>query len=565
MSRRRLGMPPHEAAVVAGMLIVAVAVCDLWLAVHLAAWSDHVAVPHENPVALAGALARHRVRWSAAATAWLGAEVGGAAGLVVVGLAVLPRRRAHHQTDRRARLLVASPEALARYTDPSAGPAPEAGPGPLIGRDVVSGREVRATWEDVAVTIAGARMGKTTGWVVPAVLGAPGAVFATSNKRDVVDMTRGPRESPGTAIWLYDPQAICGGEPTWWWNPLDMAHDIAGARTLAGIFATATRAPGAHTDAYFDPEGQELLAALLLAAALAGRPITDVYRWLADPTNDEVVGHLRHADHALAATGVRGVLALPEKQRAGIYGTARQMIAFMADPHLARWATESDGDRPRLVTAEFVAGRGTLYALSMEGPGSAGPLTAALTAAVLRAAEAHAARSPRGRLPTPLVCVLDEVANVCRWKELPDLYSHYGSRGIVLLSFLQSWSQGVECWGREAMAKLWGAANLRVYGGGVTETEFLESLSRLLGEVDLPTRSVSDSRWGRQVSASMRKERVFDPDALQALPARRAVVLLSGTRPVVVAVTPCFESGTAEAVAASVARFGEGARSEAAA
>ena len=29
----------------------------------------------------------------------------------------------------------------------------------------------------------------------------------------------------------------------------------------------------------------------------------------------------------------------------------------------------------------------------------------------------------------------------------PNLYSHYGSRGIVLMTILQSWSQGVEVWG----------------------------------------------------------------------------------------------------------------------
>ena len=54
-----------------------------------------------------------------------------------------------------------------------------------------------------------------------------------------------------------------------------------------------------------------------------------------------------------------------------------------------------------------------------------------------------------------MVGVLDEAANVCRWRELPNLYSHYGSRGIVLMTILQSWSQGVEVWGRDGMRKLW--------------------------------------------------------------------------------------------------------------
>ena len=60
-------------------------------------------------------------------------------------------------------------------------------------------------------------------------------------------------------------------------------------------------------------------------------------------------------------------------------------------------------------------GSGTLYSLSKEGKGSAGALVAGLTVAVTDAAEEFARRSPGGRMPVPLVVVLDEAANVCRW------------------------------------------------------------------------------------------------------------------------------------------------------
>ena len=39
----------------------------------------------------------------------------------------------------------------------------------------------------------------------------------------------------------------------------------------------------------------------------------------------------------------------------------------------------------------------------------------------------------------------------------------------VLMTILQSWSQGVEVWGRDGMRKLWSAPNIKVYGGGVAE------------------------------------------------------------------------------------------------
>src|SRR3954452_8863836 len=90
--------------------------------------------------------------------------------------------------------------------------------------------------------------------------------------------------------------------------------------------------------------------------------------------------------------------------------------------------------------------------------GQAAPIVTALTVAVTEAAERLSERSRLGRLPIPMVLVLDEAANVCRWTELPNLYSHFGSRGIVVLTMLQSWAQGTEVWGREGMIKLWAAA-----------------------------------------------------------------------------------------------------------
>jgi type IV secretory pathway TraG/TraD family ATPase VirD4 len=200
----------------------------------------------------------------------------------------------------------------------------------------------------------------------------------------------------------------------------------------------------------------------------------------------------------------------------------------------------------------FVRGAGTLYSLSKEGRGSAGPLVTALTVAVTEAAEDLAKRSPGGRLRVPMVCVLDEAANVCRWRELPNLYSHYGSRGIVMLTILQSWSQGVEVWGRDGMTKLWSAANMRTYGGGVAEADFLENLSRTIGDVDLEQHSTSHGRGGRTTNRSTRRERVLDVADLAALPKGRVIVVASGARPVLARTLPWMDGPHADAVRASI-------------
>src|SRR4051794_2816594 len=75
-------------------------------------------------------------------------------------------------------------------------------------------------------------------------------------------------------------------------------------------------------------------------------------------------------------------------------------------------------------------------------------------------------------------------ANVCRWRDLPDLYSHYSSRGIVLVSYAQSWAQLAQAFGEHGAEELWSSSNVRVYAGGVSDTKFLRRLSELVGDYD---------------------------------------------------------------------------------
>ena len=410
------------------------------------------------------------------------------------------------------------------------------------------------TWEDMHIDIWGPRTGKTTSRAVPAILDAPGGVLVTSNKRDVVDATRDVRAEAGP-VWVFDPQGIALENPSWWWNPLSYVTDEVKAAKLADHFASGSRDPGAKTDAYFDPAGQDLLAGLLLAAALDARPITDVYTWLTRPTEEEPIDILRRHGYDLTADQVRGVITAPEKQRGGIYGTAQQMASCLTNRQVAAWVNPQEPSdlRPQFDPAAFVRDGGTLYSLSKEGRGTAGPLVTALTVAVVEAAEELAAGSAGGRLSVPLLGVLDEAANVCRWRELPNLYSHYGSRGIVLMTILQSWSQGVDVWGESGMRKLWSASNVKVYGGGVSEDAFLESLSKLIGDYDRQASSVSSGRGGRSVNQQLHRERILDVADLAAMPKGRAVVLSSGNRPTLIRTQPWMTGPHAEKVKASIA------------
>lgn len=411
-----------------------------------------------------------------------------------------------------------------------------------------AGPALFASWEDMHVDIWGPRTGKTTSRAIPAIMAAPGAIIATTNKRDLVDVTKVYRQTLGR-VWVFDPQQIAGNsEPSWFWNPLSYCVNETKAAELAGHFAAGSREAGAKTDAYFDPAGQDLLAGLLLAAALDNRPIDQVYKWLTNPVDDEPVDILRaHPKYQLIAAGVDGVIQAPDKQRGGIYGTALQMAACLRNPETLKWVTPGAG-KTEFDAKTFIKGKNTLFSLSKEGKGTAGPLVTALTVAVIEAAETLATNSPGGRLPVPLLGVLDEAANVCRWAELPNLYSHYGSRGICLMTILQSWAQGVEVWGEGGMKKLWSAANIRVFGGNVAEAGFLEDLSKLIGDYEHITASESYNAGKRSTSRQVGTKRIMDVATLTALPFGRMIIFPSGIRPILARTTPWFKSPIAKLI-----------------
>lgn len=512
-----------------------------------------------DPFSLLFGLLGGKLDWPGAAGWWV---LGGMLTVflalgVLVALVVHRIRRGRSRVDRaatymgRGRDVEALSRKSAQATAKRLGVADS--PGVPIGRTVTGAHPLYGSWEDMHIDIWGPRTGKTTSRAVPAILDAPGAVLVTSNKRDVVDATRDVRAKAGP-VWVFDPQAIALEEPSWWWNPLSYVTDEVKAAKLAEHFAAGSRDPGAKTDAYFDPAGQDLLAGLLLAAALDNRAITDVYTWLTRPMDDTAVDILRAHDFTLTADQVAGVVDAPEKQRGGVFGTAQQMASCLTNRQVAAWVTPRGAadTRPHFDPAGFVRDGGTLYSLSKEGRGTAGPLVTALTVAVVEAAEELAAHSAGGRLSTPLVGVLDEAANVCRWRELPNLYSHYGSRGIVLMTILQSWSQGVEVWGESGMKKLWSASNVKVYGGGVSEAAFLEDLSRTIGDYDRLATSSSYGRDQRTVSQQLHRERILDVADLAAMPKGRAVVVASGSRPTLIRTQPWMTGPHADEVRASI-------------
>ncbi|MFC8043051.1 type IV secretory system conjugative DNA transfer family protein [Nocardia sp. NPDC057353] len=436
-------------------------------------------------------------------------------------------------------------------------------PGVPIGIGVADGVMLYGSYEDLHLDIWGPRQGKSTSRVIPAILTAIGPVLATSNKRDVVDATRDVRQLKGSPTFVFDPQNVAGEEPTWFWDPLkwvDAAHEGCEMRAarLAGHFADGDDGEDAKGDAFFDPEAEDLLAGLFLAAAVGDgpgnpRPITQIWEWVTNPLDTEPIELLRQARHHFTASGLSSQYNADPRTKSGIFGTAKKMVRCLKLSNVHPWVSRGD-DRREFDELEFLERNGTLYSLSLEGRGSASPLVSALTEAVIDVAMRKASRSRGGRLPIPLLAVLDEAANVVRWKDLPKQYSHFGSRGIVVMTVLQSWAQGVRCWGQAGMNALWAAANIKVLGSGVDDTNFLRERSEAIGSHDAISQSVSESSGGKSYSRSLGSSTTLSVQALAQLPRGRIVVFASGAPPVLVRTVPWWEGEYAAEVKNSISQ-----------
>ncbi|WP_329151262.1 TraM recognition domain-containing protein (plasmid) [Streptomyces niveus] len=418
--------------------------------------------------------------------------------------------------------------------------------GLLLGNvDAARGHELRASWEDVVLAIMAPRAGKSTSIAVPALLRAPGAAMLTSNKPDVFAVTRSRRLAVGT-VWLLDPQSITHSERSMWWNMLGSAQSIEGAGRLASHFIAATTDEKSRGD-FWMGAAKNLLTGLFHAAAVSGGSVSDVLAWLSTPSDRGPVNALKAAGKDALAHQLASTVAGAADTRDGIYETARQCVSCLLDPETLAWVTPDPASR-EFRPHDFVRSRDTLYLLSKDGGGSAAGVIAAAADAVLRAGMVAAERAG-GRLDAPLVPVLDEAANVCRIEDLPDLYSHLGSRGIIPITILQSYRQGVRVWGEAGMDALWSAATIKLLGSGLDDADFADKVSRLMGEHKVAETSVSHGSTGRSVSTSRRRERVMDVGELRALPKGRALLLATGVRVAMIRLRPWYQESDAAELA----------------
>ncbi|MEU8952270.1 TraM recognition domain-containing protein [Streptomyces sp. NPDC048489] len=425
--------------------------------------------------------------------------------------------------------------------------------GNLLGDLAPNGPELRSSFEDVELDLMAPRAGKSTGIAIPRVLRARGAVLLTSNKSDVFSVTRAERAMIGR-VWTFDPQGIAHAPREMWWDMLADCTTIEGARRLAGHFVASVNDDSSKKD-FWISAAQNTLTALFHAAAGANAPLTDLLAWLADPADPTPIDLLRDINMTALAEQLQGTVRGAVETRDGIYETARQCVSCLLDPEILAWVTP-DPNVPEFRPHEHVLTRDTLYLLSKDGGGSAAGVIAGLADGTMRAG-VMAAERMGGRLDPPMTAVLDEAANVCRISDLPDLYSHLGSRGINVVTLLQSYRQGSRVWGEAGMDALWSAATIKLLGAGLDDADFVDKVSKLVGQQDVKTSSTSHSKDGRTRSVSYRLDPILPPDRIRALPKGTALLLATGVRPALIRLRPWYKEPGASAISAAAAKEAE--------
>lgn len=413
---------------------------------------------------------------------------------------------------------------------------------------------------------------KTVKYVVPTILTWPDAVFVTSTKNDIVDLTMYHRAyTLNRPIYIFDPTGEWPADQSRFlcaWSPLMEIDDFADADKVAQWLSEAAM-ENAEMDAtvlYFVNLTQIALGPMLWIARKTNRNMQDVAEWVGYQRFEEIENLFDEyerttrdpaakSDLAMARRGLSATQKRGSKTLAGIFANADVILKAFASPQMApttdirfdmNGRPYSPYGRMVLDIGHVLDTGGTIYAISDEEEQQLlRPVFQSVAQSYLRACRKRQRRQGAGPLPNPPLLLLEEAANVAPLPTLDKMAATYRGFGIVIMSIWQDEAQVSTLYGSRAATVL-GNHTTRVYLAGSSDDRTLDRLSRLIGDQSVAQRSIGYAdRHGvdRTITVKEGAEdiRLAPIEYLRTMPKDEAVVLSSNLPPMKVTATPWFQ------------------------
>ena len=414
------------------------------------------------------------------------------------------------------------------------------------------------------------RSGKTVSVVIPCVVEAPGFVLATSTRGDIIKATRWMREAgvmdrargakygnrgPGTTH-IFDPEGVAADDPdtrhNMAWTPLQGCADPTVAMRRAQTMVAIGGMGSGSNNQEWGVTATRYVQAMLYAAAIADRTISDCYRWSLSPEAAQEAADLirRYTPDREMDRWAATLNALPHvdpRQKGSEWFGVKNAFSILADPAVRARMNLSPSD-PRLIDPKSMVLRGdTVYVLSKpkrdgESAGNAGVFVSLLLDTFQEACQAIAfdrATGSRGKIEPPARFVLDELSNIEKWPGLRNAITQGGGNGYQLIIVEQSRQQMADekdGYGKAVEQTVWENCH-RIMLKGVSDDE---TLKWWINQIGTHHRIRRESSWNPGqgplggVSTRHEREESVTQRELSLLPVGYALVEPLGQAPALV-------------------------------
>ncbi|TWP33138.1 type IV secretory system conjugative DNA transfer family protein [Leekyejoonella antrihumi] len=411
------------------------------------------------------------------------------------------------------------------------------------------GGQLWVPWDRTTGVIGPQGSGKTLDLLSPALLGAPGAALVTLTKPDDLLVTFTARSASGRPCAVLDPFGLLPGLPELVVDPIAgcvnplIAERRAKAFTAGTIKGAITGGTGDDSARFYAAEATKVIKAYFHAAALTGRTLQDVLKWVANPKATTLPAEiLRQHSHAAPFWSglLHGALNGDDRTAGNTITTVQQAMELFFQEDIRRRCVPGPG-RPATDIGDILRRRGTIYLLGREDPyASASPLMTAVAELVLDTALDQAHHSQWGRLCPPLLACLDELPSTAPLPTLRTRMANERALGLAFIYAAQTWEQLVAIFGEHEARSLFGLTNVLVMFGGSKDGAFNQEISDLLGTVRIARTSWQSGQSGGRTTSG-EDVPILAAQEIREMSERHALVVAENGKPIIAKLTRAID------------------------